>query len=573
MKATPFFKRIVQNKYSIWVSMGLLFLVDIWLKSDGIIDLRPGSIFDDEMQLNQAESISSGNWLGGYGIVTLAKGVTYPIWMALQHGLDIPLWAANATLYGLAALALIFAIRHLFKNKWLLVPFYGLLLFNPVIAERTYRDSIAPALILLIIAWLIGYFLTSSVKSGIKASIVKRDKIIFTVIGVIALPMWWFLREDYWWISPFLILAIVVTGLVIWFNSKSIKSVAKNLALLALPFIAVGLAYVSIGAINNHVYGKFVVNDYTNGTFVDAYGALTRIENNDWKPTVPVSSQMRELAYEVSPTFAELRPCLDGESNSFCAGFKQIGLVSARGDYQGGWFFWVLRAAASKAGYYGSPQEAASAYAKIAGEINSACDSGAIKCLPGERSGLNPPFHKEIVAPIAAETIPTLWYIAGFKDITREMEMDRERLTVYDPALERIANYTGSVYTADQLNFSKSVKLKAQDVVFAAYRLISPILFILSVLVLLASVILLKKANYAYWKVTLIAAGLLGLVITRVVVINYVSVTSFNAVYAMYLSAAHPLLLVFYILTIGKLIDIALSRTSKPVRKNPSRVR
>ena len=81
------------------------------------------------------------------------------------------------------------------------------------------------------------------------------------------------------------------------------------------------------------------------------------------------------MAYEVSPTFAQLKPqfeALPGR-NWTNPTFDTLGIRE-----YGPWFMWALRNMTANAGYYRDPATARHFYRTVAGEINRACDEGRI---------------------------------------------------------------------------------------------------------------------------------------------------------------------------------------------------
>ena len=57
---------------------------------------------DDILFLRGATSIASGDWLGPFNQVTLAKGAAYPAFIAAMHVLGIPVKIGEQATYALA---------------------------------------------------------------------------------------------------------------------------------------------------------------------------------------------------------------------------------------------------------------------------------------------------------------------------------------------------------------------------------------------------------------------------------------------------------------------------------------
>jgi hypothetical protein len=103
--------------------------------------------------------------------------------------------------------------------------------------------------------------------------------------------------------------------------------------------------------------------------------------------------EARERAYTVSPAARELWPALDGPPSD---GWRRFGCDQISKDtcdeILAPWFVWAFRDAVHGAGHYRSARDAFAYYQRLADEINGACDTGRIPCLP-ERATLAPPFR------------------------------------------------------------------------------------------------------------------------------------------------------------------------------------
>ncbi len=555
MKIKSIYRNVKKSRYSLWIYLGVITLLYILLVSNSFFYLIPQGSYDDGLQFKLAKSLSSGEWLGAYNGVTLAKGITYPAWTAFLHTMDVPLWLGNAALYSLACLSFVFALRYIIPKKWVLAGVYAFMLFNPMMSPRAYRDSIAPALCLFALAWIIGMFFAMT-KSRIKGEKdkTKRDIAILTAMGVLTLPAWWFLREDYFWILPFLLGGcVMIVGYLLYQTIKHKQGLRRLFfvtVLLAAPFLATFMTGSAISVLNEKMYGRFIVNDFTSPEFSEAYGALTRIKNDGkWYLTVPVSSSMREKAYKASPAFRELQPCLDNNGKGACVGLKPGADPSIK-DYQGGWFFWALRAAVESRGYYQSATKSEKYYIRLAKEINEACDKKTIECSYGQRASLSPPFNERSVTPIVNDVPVAAEYIISMKhaDIVRVVTPEP-----YAPDKEAMSDYLDARYSAEELNLGIRLKRKAQGYIASTYQAINPILFVSSFLILLIGTFSIKKWA-AYWREILVGWGLVGLLAIRVIMLSYVDITSFHAINTLYFSSAYPVMLAFEGLVLGTVI-------------------
>jgi hypothetical protein len=63
-----------------------------------------------------AASLATGNWLGPYNNRTLIKGVGYPLWIASNYLLGVPLLLAQNLLYVASRAVFVIALLPLFSR-------------------------------------------------------------------------------------------------------------------------------------------------------------------------------------------------------------------------------------------------------------------------------------------------------------------------------------------------------------------------------------------------------------------------------------------------------------------------
>jgi hypothetical protein len=149
--------------------------------------------------------------------------------------------------------------------------------------------------------------------------------------------------------------------------------------LLALGFWAV---IVHAVAITNYVhYGVFSKTEFDAKSFQAAYGALTRVKPDIYRPFVPVSRETRLRIYRRSPAFKKLKPYLEGEAGiGWAAMTAPLQDETNQGEILGPWFWWALRDAVSRAGFYEEGRYPEEYYSRVAREVNSACDKDLLDC-------------------------------------------------------------------------------------------------------------------------------------------------------------------------------------------------
>jgi len=443
--------------------------------------------YDDLLGMKLARSILEGNWLGTYDNLTLMKGPMYSIWLSLNFLIGTPLLFAQQCLYLVACAAMIYALRPIFQNSVLLMLGYALLLFNPIsydgwVAERLYRTSIYPSLTLLSLATLCG-ICTRRGKSLLKMT-------VWALSFGLAFSVFWFLREEGVVLLPsvFLVIGYTVVKLVI----DKPHQWEFRLGVCTIPIVAFVLCYLSIATLNFIKYGIFVTNEWKTAEFKAAYGAINRVNHREWRQYVPVPKETRERIYQESPSFLELKPCLEGPLIERYAKYGQDYLAPGPRDYSGWWIF-ALRNAVAAAGYYNSGQETLRYYSRLADEINCACADERLKCGP-KHQGLVPTFRNEYVPAFSKAFWRSALVVIRFEGLDLKKHpssgSDAQLDLFRDISRERLAprqtDPTPNLPNQERLD---NVKRNMLSHIITYYKWTMPILFVVSLALYLVGVI------------------------------------------------------------------------------------
>ncbi len=545
----------------------VLTIIYVALMSNRFFFLVPYEAYDDALQFRIAQSLAAGDWLGNYDSLTLAKGITFPLWTALLHNLDVPMWFGNTFLYITACTVFIFALRSFLKSQWALLFVYSILLFNPMISARAYRDAIAPGLVLFVLAWSIGlfarYVASRKETKRLAHRKIMREVFIFSVIGCVSLPAWWHLREDSFWILPFILVIVGMIFLIaiydILITKQNIRRTIIYIFLILLPFASLYATSQVISSINLINYNRYVVNDATSSDFLAAYGALTRIKDDSWQRTVPVSEKMREKAYKISPAFKELRSCLDGDIK--CESLKYNYYQIKTADYEGGWFAWALREATKERGYYKDAESSRAFYSRLANEINLACDNKVLECQFPERASSTSPFRRELLPLITENTFEAAYFAAtlensGAPDITLMNNPGG-----YTQEHEAMGDFYNARYDSSEQNLGSKLKQKVQLFIFKIYQTVNIAFSLIAIMGLIVLSFVKKVWQKDGW-LLLLCWGLILLIIVRLVIIAYIETTAFEAIRVLYLSSLYPILFAFQAIVIS-LVAIYISKYIK----------
>ncbi len=504
------------------------------------------AILDDTLMYEAAKSITEGNWLGEYNWLTLGKYMFFPVWLAGLHTLHIPYLLGGQLLQMAAALAGAWALAPLLRRRWAMLLVYTVLFYNPAasaafVALRIYRDSITPSLSLLLFAGFIGYALRW--RQPLKKSV------WFLLIGGVGIACSYLNREDGVWFLAFAIPAMLVTaGFLLW--DKSAPQRVAKLGCLLVPFAMLGCGILAFCAVNQQYYGRFVLSDFTSSEFKDAYGALTRVTQEDPQNKVPVPYETRMRIYDAVEEFAFLEPYLETDMM-----YNNFGSVPDKEFYAGG-FYWALRSAAQDAGIYSDASTAQQYFRSLADAVNAACDSGLLEAGPA-RSGTTPTIRAEHILPTIKETFINLGRVLTFSQadpyykttLSTQLNGQPELRQEYEEFLGCGVNWIAKA-GSDQPYYSPLQQ--------ASYLVLNLIRYLFAVVVPVwfAAVFVLqirgarrcfgRGAQPAALLCWLIQLGLFACLMLRCAIVAFMSVAAFNDVEdIMYLSSAHPILLLY----------------------------
>jgi hypothetical protein len=123
-----------------------------------------------------------------------------------------------------------------------------------------------------------------------------------------------------------------------------------------------------------------LLDNFSSGNFPKALNLLYGIEDTENRQYVDLTLKMRNQAYEVSPTFAKLRPFLELPENKFWKQFPCLDSALSICDESANWFPWELREAIDKSGLAPSPKLFEELNGGIYEELATACFTKRIVC-------------------------------------------------------------------------------------------------------------------------------------------------------------------------------------------------
>jgi hypothetical protein len=369
-----------------WLIITISIVLKFWLVAAQPVVAHANASFDDRLFLALAEPILKGHWLGPYSQFTLMKGPMYSLFVAGAFLLHLPLPIAQHLLYLAGCALLVFALRPCFSADWQVVGLFTFLWWQPMsyVELDILRQNIYTPLTLLFFAGLCALQTQRGVTLG--------RRLLWGILMGTTAGAFYLTREEGVWILPGAALLIASACWTSWGQPHAIRSLV--IALLSATVCAAAIVG-TVSALNYHYYGWFGTVEFRAREFRAAYGALQRPISAEEIPYVPVPHDVRLKLYDVSPAFAELKPCLEGPVGLEWAGYSDY-LTGRPGEelqIGGGSFMWALRDCVIASGHNESARAALDFYQSIATEVNRACDDGWVAPVRSRRDTMVPRWH------------------------------------------------------------------------------------------------------------------------------------------------------------------------------------
>jgi hypothetical protein len=303
-------------------------------------------------------------WDVTYSWTGFVRPCAYPVFLAVVHFCGIPLRIAIELAQMAGYGVLIAGLRRAGLPRALCLIIFALMILHPaslLYNNHTLSDTFYAAVLPLALG---GSLLTLFTR-----------KFVHAVWTGAAYAVLWNTREESFLI-PVILAVFFILALLQRRDASTRKAhfafwLKRTGALGGTLIVLVAAVYSA----NDRAFGSFAKSDMSSPAFEKAFKALLRIKPSYSLRYISVNMEALRLAYEVSPTFAQLKlefEALPGRNWTNPA-FDTLGIRE-----YGPWFMWALRNVTANAGYYKDPGSTNDFYRKIAREINQACDEGRI---------------------------------------------------------------------------------------------------------------------------------------------------------------------------------------------------
>lgn len=517
--------------------------------------------YDDAMLVKNAAGLISGDWLGPYDQYTLAKGVTFPLYLAFLHQIGLPYLAANVLLCFASSLLFILVIRRLIPNRAALCAIYAVLMFNPIAFaswtfNRVYRDSLYSYLVVLLFSFLIGIYLYR------KESVARL--VFFSAGAGFSLALAWLAREDTAWVLPFTGAALLITACFLLFDRQVRQKIGRLAALMLVPaLLAAGILTVS--QLNYRYYRVHATTELSGGALPRLVRELSAIQPDQWRPRCSIPESSRQKAYAVSSTFSKIRPVLENHPFVLC---KQKNPSCQM-------LVWSMLDSVEWSGIRdgASSQEF---YEKSAEEIGAAIRSGKIPSRGGYVHMFVSPWDNRYLLPMLRDFGITIRMTVFMNNYDRTPLNAENIATQGTPEMKNVLAgvVRGPITFEDSQIPVKDPRIGLINGIALLYSRLNPFVTALGLLcylyILLRFLLSARARKFALLDPLLISTGLLLSCALRLLLISYTDVSAEESKYAMYLGPCYWLLPMAVCLCIGvAAFDFAKRWSRLNGKKNP----
>ena len=408
------FKDFIKRHY-FFLFIVLISIIRFYIVAPLPLSAYPKQVYDDALMVKLSKSIIEGHWLGAYDNNTLIKGVGFPVFIAILKFLNIPYLFGMNILYILACIYFIYIFKDEFKNKFLRVLIFIIMLFNPIsyaeyTFQRVYRNGTGIFQTIFIFSAI--YFIWKNRDSNIKNII---PHIILASINVAFL---WHSRDDSMWIMPFLIVALGLTSICVlikYFRNKQNNTFAVSflkILCILMPIWILIFSTTSIKLLNYMKYGVFIEKE-TDCNLGKVLSVFYQVKANEKVYRTDNTREKINRMCEVSPTLNSIKPHLDNSLDVW----TQFDSNPNDGEVENGWFSWAMEYAVRNAGKYFNPKESNAFYGQIYNEINDALEAGKLERENDVIVSFLPPFHEEYKNDLLKFYLGYFEYISEFREM------------------------------------------------------------------------------------------------------------------------------------------------------------
>ena len=472
---------------------------------------------DDLLLVTLAQHLQEGEWLGPYNNLTLVKGISFPVFLALCNRFCIPYLFGMGLFYTGAVILFVTAVREQISNRWVQLGIYLFLLYSPAMLsvdaqQRVYNCALVPGAILLVFAGVLGVFFRRH-RSW-------KTVLVWSCFLGFAFPFFWHLRNDTMWMLPFVLTGTGISIFCIIKKNGFHKGTAVKSLICLIPVLTLVFSNLMIAGINQKHYGLFVVNDRSGSSEAEFISRLMEMDEKSENPNVWVSQKAMKKAVEVSPALQEIQPQIE---EMFQSGW------ASGGEIVGDIVVWAFRDAMEAAGYYqGNAPETDAFYKRATVELDQAYEDGRL-----HKDGL---LHLSALSKgISWKDVPTLVkrikssFLAAVNARYAEVQLkkasgNRDQIRYFEAMTGANALYPDGKTVDSEYYQTLRVAGISQKIIHI-YQAVGWALFLLSAIVFgffaYRMIGEIRKKQYEIWNLWLIVLGILLTVLIFWFIVNW----------------------------------------------------
>jgi len=342
--------------------LSILTIFRIYLSIKMPLYFQAASLYDDFLFVEYSNTLRNLHWLGLFGYKTLAKTISFSLFLNFVDLSHLPYQFVLITLYIISIIVFSISFSKLVNKKYFGYILYLVLLFSPVMfheenVQKVYRGGLIVCTSILVLSYVIGHF----------CNFKDNKKLIFyTIIGIIFLPFFYYIKEDSIWIMPFVIVGSLFTIFYIFKLKIKLNYKLFKCFLVILPILSLVLCTTIYKYINYKYYGVFATVDRSDTYFKDFIHDLLLIEDANTNRTIWVSKSSFDKAASASKTLNKYYDCYN----------KMYGNEEVIGDI----IYWAIKDSFKSCGLYDKDGKYVNNfYKKIHLELTQAFESGKLK--------------------------------------------------------------------------------------------------------------------------------------------------------------------------------------------------
>jgi hypothetical protein len=270
------------------------------------------------------------SWLGGFDCFLLSKVPLYGLWLACLHLLGLPLRVGDFLLLVAGAFLFRRALRPVRELRtWEFAVVLVLLLANPYIQQDFFLRRLTFNIALTNLC------LVAAVGLALRAHAGAQSRMRWAMLAGFFFSLCYLNREEASWLTVAVVAAFIVlwtAALLAWRRGElAWRAALRGHAFAALAFFAGALPLiVTVCSLNRSHYGVFMTTFRRSSAVTDLTQRLTSLEPAGHQPYVPIARPTRLRAYELSPSFARLKPSLEAKTGYWRAGNPDHAALNGR---------------------------------------------------------------------------------------------------------------------------------------------------------------------------------------------------------------------------------------------------